>query len=277
MHKPHLHLAAAALSLLAAIAASPADARERLRIATEGAFAPWNATGPNGQLVGFEIDLARDLCRRMDTDCDIVAHDWDGILPGLDQKRYDAVIAGVMITEERARRVDFTQAYATDPAVFAVRRGSPLAAALPAPERIDLSGDEEAARAAVTAIGAVLAGRVVAVQTSTTHAQMLAQLFPGVSVRAYDTIDQAAFDLAAGRVDALLSAQTVLTALNADGSLQPIGPSFTRGPIGQGAGMAVRKGNDKLRARLDRAIAAAIADGTTARLSDRWFHFDVSP
>lgn len=265
-----------ALFALALLCTAPAAA-ETLRIATEGAFAPWNTTTPAGQLTGFEVDLAQDLCRRLDAECQLVAQDWDGILPGLDQGRYDAVIAAVTITPERAQRVDFTRAYAADPAIFAVRADSPLLASLPAAGRVDLSAEPSLAQPAIGAVTAALAGRTVGVQTSTTHAQLLERVFPGVRLKAYDTIEHAALDLTSGRVDALFTARTTVATITGRGRIAAAGPSFVHGPLGHGAGMAVRRGNEALRARLDHAIAQAIADGTTARLSASWFGFDVTP
>lgn len=270
--------AAAVAATIAAGAASfanqPSEPAPVLRIATEGAFAPWNATTADGKLVGFEIDLANDLCRRMRVRCAIVAQDWTGILPGLQQGRYDAVMAGVTVTIERAEAVDFSRAYAADPAVFAVRPGSELVGALPDVERADLStptGQRVASSAAQA-----LDGKVIAVQASTIHAHMLEALFPRVRLRFYETVDAAALDLSAGRVDAMLTARTSVESLRAaGGNLIPAGPAFSGGVLGGGVAVAVRKG-DQLSARFTQAIASAAEDGTTARLSGRWFGADLS-
>ena len=84
-------------------------------IATEGAYAPWNFTGAGGKLDGFEIELAHDLCGRMKVKCEIVAQDWDGIIPALNAKKYDAIMAGMSITDERKKVIDFTAPYANSP------------------------------------------------------------------------------------------------------------------------------------------------------------------
>ena len=85
---------------------------QNLKIATEGAYAPWNFTGAGGKLEGFEIELANDLCGRMKVKCEIVAQDWDGIIPALNAKKYDAIMAGMSITDERKKVIDFTRPYA---------------------------------------------------------------------------------------------------------------------------------------------------------------------
>jgi len=261
-----IRLSALVAVLFALVA--PATAQP-LRIATEGAYPPWNTTSPDGKLIGFEVDLAQDLCRRMQVECDIIAQDWDGILPGLQQGRYDAVMAGVSITEERAKTVDFSTAYAADPAVFAVAPGSPLIATFPTLARVDLDAPDAATRDAIATVAAALRGRTVAVQTSTNHARMMVAVFPDVTVRTYDKADYGALDLAAGRVDALLGARSAI------GTAVAVGPSWIRGPLGNGVGVAVRKG-DTLSGRISAAIAQAAADGTTAALSQRWFGHDVS-
>ncbi|MCG5238382.1 transporter substrate-binding domain-containing protein [Azospirillum doebereinerae] len=261
------------VAVILGLLTAPAGA-ETLRIATEGAYPPWNATEADGTLVGFEVELAGDLCRRMATECAITAQDWDGLLPGLQQGRYDAVMAGVSITEERRRAVDFSRAYAADPAVFAVPAGSPLVTAFPAGGRVDLGVDGELLRGTVAAIGAALAGRTVAVQTSTSHARMMQALFPDVAVRTYDKADHAALDLVAGRVDALLGARSAVAAIQG-GPTVVVGPGFSHGVLGQGVGVAVRKG-DELANRFTTAIIDAARDGTTAALTRKWFGYDAS-
>ena len=87
------------------VAASGAVAQEKtVKIATEGAYAPWNFTSAGGKLEGFEIDLANDLCARMKVKCEIVAQDWDGIIPALQAKKYDAIMAGMSDHRRSARR-----------------------------------------------------------------------------------------------------------------------------------------------------------------------------
>jgi hypothetical protein len=85
---------------------------DTVKIATEGAYEPWNFTGAGGKLEGFEIDLANDLCARMKVKCEIVAQDWDGIIPALTAKKYDAIMAGMSITDERKKTIDFAGPYA---------------------------------------------------------------------------------------------------------------------------------------------------------------------
>ena len=117
------------LGLLAAsLAIGGAAAQEKtVKIATEGAYAPWNFTGAGGKLEGFEIDLANDLCARMKVKCEIVAQDWDGIIPALQAKKYDAIMAGMNITDKRLEVINFSHAYAATPHGWGVMKDSPLA------------------------------------------------------------------------------------------------------------------------------------------------------
>ena len=93
---------AAAFSLVAVASVQAQD--KVLTIATEGAYAPWNFSGPNGTLDGFEVDLAKVLCERMKVKCEIVAQNWDGIIPSLTARKYDAIMAGMSITPKRDGR-----------------------------------------------------------------------------------------------------------------------------------------------------------------------------
>src|SRR3954463_12795645 len=117
------------IALLAGtLAVGFATAQDRtVRIAVEGAYAPWNFTGAGGKLEGFEIDLANDLCARMRVTCEIVAQDWDGMIPALNAKKFDAIMAGMNITDKRLEVIDFSRPYASGLHGFATMKDSPLA------------------------------------------------------------------------------------------------------------------------------------------------------
>ena len=98
-----------------------------IRIGTEGAYPPWNNLNSAGELEGAEIDFGNEACERMGVTCEWVTQDWDGIIPALLQGKYDIIIAGMSITEERKEKVNFTTGYMTDGARFAVLKNSGLA------------------------------------------------------------------------------------------------------------------------------------------------------
>src|SRR5215207_8339034 len=122
---------------------------ETVKIATEGAYEPWNFTAPGGKLEGFEIDLANELCNRMKVKCEIVAQDWDGIIPALTAKKYDAIMAGMSITDEHKKTIDFSNPYAAGPNSFLVSKDSPLAKMPGTGQSFNLSTQQAAAEKAI--------------------------------------------------------------------------------------------------------------------------------
>jgi len=272
------------LALLgSALAIGGAAAQEKtVKIATEGAYAPWNFTGAGGKLEGFEIDLANDLCARMKVKCEIVAQDWDGIIPALQAKKYDAVMAGMSITEERKKTIDFAGPYANSPNGFLVAKNSPLAKMPGMGEAFNLSTQQAAAEKAIEAYKPLLKGKTVGVQGSTIHSNFADKYLKGTAeVREYKTTEQHDLDLAAGRIDAVLADATAIIGtlekpeFNKDYTLA--GPSITGGLLGAGVGVGLRKGETELKKSFDEAIQAAIKDGTVKKLSEKWFKIDTTP
>jgi len=98
--------------LLMTISFAYAGDWSKIKIGTEGAYPPWNGTNAAGELEGAEIDLVFDLCKRMKAECELVAQDWDGIIPALQNGKYDAIMAGMSITAERMEVINFSQGYA---------------------------------------------------------------------------------------------------------------------------------------------------------------------
>lgn len=251
---------------------------ETVKIGTEGAYPPWNFTGPGGKLEGFEIDLISDLCPRMKVKCEIVVQDWDGLIPALNARKFDAIVAGMLITDERMKAINFSRNYATGSANFLVRKGIPFAG-LPEGKIIDLGVDPAAAKAAAAEMLPKMKGLVVGVQGSTPGVKMMEQMFPGVEVREYKTTEQHDLDLAAGRIDAILAGPVALDhTLKSLGSDKFVfaGTAFTGGYLGSGQAAGLRKSDTKLKQMFDEAIGAALADSTVSKLATKWFGRDIS-
>lgn len=263
-----------------ALAASlqSAHAADKIRIATEGAYAPWNFSGPNGTLEGFEIDLANDLCKRMNRECEIVAQNWDGIIPSLTAGKYDAIMAGMSITPKREEVIAFSTPYAAAINSFAVLDDSDLAG-LPMAGK-PLSVDSEAAGPVLEEIAKLVGGKTVGVQGSTTASSFMEQYFKDAAdVREYKTTEEHNFDLVSGRLDAVVANATVLAAAMEKEDMagtKLAGPLFSGKVFGM-IGIGLRKEDTALKADFDAAITAARADGTVKTLSEKWFKLDVSP
>ncbi|CAO3417407.1 Nopaline ABC transporter, substrate-binding protein NocT [Azospirillum endophyticum] len=272
-------LALGAMMAVAAAGAAGAKEWKTVRIASEGAYPPWNATDTSGKLTGFEVDLGNDLCKRMKVTCEFVAQDWDGIIPALQQGKYDAIMSAMTITDERKKVIDFSVPYGTEPSVFAVLTDSPLAKALNlGAERVDLS-DQGKAKPTLDKLADVLKGKSVGVQVSTIQADFMDKHLPKVTMRTYDKIDNAGIDLASGRVDAMLGDRSVVEAVvkATPGKMVIVGPNFIGGVIGEGMGVGLRKDSADLKAMFDKAIGEALKDGTVKKLSTQHFGYDISP
>lgn len=277
----HLLRAAAALAFAAAPTLSAA-AKDwtRVVIATEGAYAPYNLVRPDGKLDGYEIELAANLCPRVKLDCSFVAQDWNGIIPGLQAGKYDAIMSGMSITPKRLEVIAFSIPYAQSPTTFAVMKDGPLATLRDTGKRVSLD-DKPAIEAEVAALAPALQGHVIGVQVSTIQADLLNTWFKGLAeVRTYGKTEEHDLDLQAGRVDLVVAATNYfVSTLSKPGGEQMklVGPLFVGGLLGQGSGIGLRKTDTDLKALFDKAIGEAKADGSMKALSLKWFRTDVVP
>src|SRR6185437_6531135 len=157
-------------------------------IAMEGAYEPWNLTDSSGKIVGFEPDLIMDVCKRAGLECKIIAQDWDGMVPGLKAGKFDVIMDGMSITDERKKEIDFTKPYAVSPGAFLAPKDSPLAKATGAGTLINLDKDKAAGEVAIKSVQAALKGKTLGVQVSTTHANFASQYLKGIAtVKEYKT------------------------------------------------------------------------------------------
>ena len=251
---------------------------DSIRIGTEGAYPPWNAKDESGKLIGFEVELANWLCIYMKADCTLVEQDWDGMIPGLIMRKYDAIMAGMSITDERMKTINFSQGYADEVASLAVMKGSSLEG-MDTPKAINLSTGGGKAKKALKTLTAALAGKTIGVQTATINQNFLESGDVGsVKVRTYKTQDEVNLDLAAGRIDAALAAAVAFTdyAEKSGKAVVLVGPTFSGGAFGNGVGVGIRKDDTDLLKSFNKAIDTARKQGKISELATKWFGFDAS-
>jgi len=235
-----------------------ADAKKKVRIGTEGAYPPFNMVNKSGEVEGFDIDIAKALCKEMGMEPVFVVQDWDGLIPGLVAKKFDCIIASMSITDERKQKVDFTNKYYLTPARFVAKKGAGFT--------ISKEG---------------LKGKSVGVQRATIHENFVRDMLgDSVDIKAYATQDEANMDLVAGRVDLVIADATVLLGgfINTDAGkgYEFIGPGYTdKKWFGDGIGIAIRKGDKELKEKFNKAILAIRANGVYKKINDKYFNFDV--
>jgi len=241
-----------AISLVAALVfAGTASAADKIRIGTEGAYPPFNQIDASGNVIGFDVDIAKALCEQMQADCVIVTQDWDGIIPGLLAKKYDAIVASMSITEERKKAVAFTDPYYSNSLRFVAKKGS----------EIDPNN---------------LKGKTIGAQRATISGSYLEDnLKDVVDIKLYDTQENAYLDLGADRVDAVLADMLV----NYEWLKSDEGQDFEfKGEaidIDDKIGIALRKDDTDLVKRFNEALAAIRADGTYDKINAKYFPFSI--
>ncbi len=241
-----------AIALAASLAlAGPALAADKVRIGTEGAYPPFNQIDASGKLIGFDIDIANALCAEMKVTCEFVTQDWDGIIPGLLAKKYDAIIASMSITDERKQKVDFTDRYYSNSLSFIRKKGASI-------EQANLKG------------------KTLGAQRATIAAEHIEKMYgKNVDVKLYDTQENAFLDLEAGRIDVMVVDFGVgYNWLNSDA-----GKGFEffgkNADVGDHIGIAIRKGDKELADKFNAAIKAIRASGVYSKINAKYFPFDI--
>lgn len=239
-------------ALTAVLLGGQAVAADKLRIGTEGAYPPFNEIDNTGKAVGFDLDIAHALCEKMGAECSVVTSDWDGIIPALNTRRFDFIVASMSITDERKRAVDFTDPYYTNKLQFV------------APKDSDFKVDKD-----------YLDGKTIGAQRATIAGQWLEEdLGDLVDIRLYDTQENAYLDMASGRIDGVLAdvfVQYEWLQSDAGSDFEFKGdPVFDDDKIG----IAVRKG-DPLRERLNKALKEIVEDGTYEKINAKYFPFSI--
>ena len=229
----------------------------KLRVGVEGAYPPFSWKEPDGTLKGFDIDIAYEVCKRLNRECVLIEQEWDGMIPALLAKKFDTIIASMSITAERKKKIDFTIKYYNTPAGVVAKENA----------EFDRSNEG-------------LKGKRIGVQRATIHQCVAEKMFPDAELVLYANQEEVFQDLAVGRLDAQISDS--LQAV--EGFLkQDMGKGFAfLGEmiedvecLGIGVGFAVRRNNAILRDSLSTAIKAIRADGTYKKINDKYFEIDI--
>ena len=249
-------IAGVALSILAS--ASFAKEWKTLRVGVEGAYPPFSSVNKKGELVGFDIDFTYAVCAAMGVKCVLVTQDWDGMIPALMARKYDAIIASMSITAERQKKIDFSEKYYATPVRFVAKKG-------------DFSDINNS----------TLKGKSVGVQRAATHDSYITDLYGDVvDIKRYGTLEEARLDLISGRIDLVLS--DIMTSdasfLKAEGgeAFEFVGPEINDVKyFGVGVGIGLRKRDKDLKKLLNQAIKDIRKSGQYDHIRKRYFDFDI--
>ena len=226
----------------------------QIRFLTEDDYPPFNFQGPDGQLAGFNVDLARAICAELAVPCTIQRRSWDLLIPSLDDNSGDAVIASLAINDDTRKQVDFTAPYFQAPGRFVLRRDSLLKDIAPA----------------------TLGDRSVSVVAGSRHEAFLTAFYPKLTRVTFETPALARTAVKAGRVQMHFGDATTLSywlnGSEAGGCCEFRGGAFTDPRFfGDGVGVAVKKGNTILRRALDYALARLARRGVYGELYLKYF------
>ena len=251
-----LTLAITGLTMSIGLLAADAYAQDKLKLATEGTYPPWNYRDPSGKLVGWDIEIGYALCERMKAQCEFVAQEWDGIIPGLNAKKFDLIVASMGITAKRKEQVAFSNRYKDTISTFVAKKGVIK----------DTSVD-------------ALAGKRIGVQRGSIQHDYLTKTYTKSDIVIYDKTTDVELDLLADRVDLML--QNKLTSFSGffkkpeASGYEFVGADLKGGLLGEGSGIAMRKEDDQLRERVNKALAEIIADGMYEKISIKYFPFKL--
>jgi arginine/ornithine transport system substrate-binding protein len=234
-----------------------APVKEKIRIGVEGAYPPFSQVTSDGKLVGFDIDIAHILCANMNADCELITQDRDGIIPALLAKKYDAIVASMSMTDEHKKKVAFTHRYYQSPARFIHKKG--------ASDTISKEG---------------LAGKNIGAQRGTVSDKFITGEFgEGVTIKRYDTQEEAYLDLKAGGIEMVFADAFVLLEFlgKEEGkNYEFIGKNYTdQKYFGEGIGIALRQEDTVLRDKFNTAIGNIRKNGAYEMIREKYFEFDI--
>lgn len=276
-----LHGLIVASALAAGTSAALAKDWTKIIVGMDVSYAPWAYTDASGKFLGYEVDLANDLCQRMKIECELTSQPWDTIIPSLQAGKFDAIIAGMNVTEERLKQINFSIPYAASPRAFLTTKSSDYAKLPLSEATLDLDKDADAVQKQIDAMRSEIKGATIGVLTASSNTTFVEKYFKDIAqVRQYKTAEQYVLDLQAGRVDIAFDTLPYLMGVlkGADGGeMVVVGPKLAGGLLGSGAGVGLRKSDVELKEKFDKAINDAKQDGTIKRLTIKWFGADLSP
>ncbi len=254
-----------AAALCALTAAAPAGA-ETLRVGMECTYAPFNYRTPEGEMAGYDVDVAQGIAQRIGADLEYVCQEWDGMIPALLANKFDLIVASMSITEERKEKIDFSIPYR-------VSVGRILGAKDAGLKLFDDAG---------APIPDAFAGLRFGVERASTYAKWVEARLPGAEVSLYDGAQPMLLDLQNGRLDIAITnpMKAYLDFLSKENGagFEFVSPALDEPEFfGPGVGVGLRKDNAELLARIDEALAAMIADGSLETYSRKYFPFSIYP
>jgi ABC-type amino acid transport substrate-binding protein len=252
-----------AILLSLALAAPALAAGEPLTVGTDCEYAPYSSKDAEGNLIGFEIDLALEIGKRLGREVNFECTRFDSAIASLNTHKFDALFDTLSITEERKKQVDFTIPYRSNSARFGTTAAFDI-------EPFDAEGKPNLAG---------LAGKVIGVQGATVYETYVAQAFAGVKTLSHEKLPNLYEDLRTGRIDLVLASTSNIwggLVSKDEAAFKFIGPDIDDPAFGEGVGGAVRKG-DPLLADLDKALQAIMDDGTFEAINKKWFPFSLLP
>jgi len=242
-----------AASCALAMIAGTAQAQDRnLRIAFDIPYEPFEYRDENGELTGFEVELATAMCEELNANCEFVIQAWDGMIPGLLARKFDIIMSSMSITPERAERVLFSEPYYITPGGWF------------GPESFNTD---------VTDMDA-MKGKNIGVQRGTTMDTYVTENMGGVvSIKRYTTAEDMVLDLEGQRLDAVFVDYPVgeQTILNREG-FKEVGESVK---LGDGVGVAMRKRDTQLAEDINAALKKLKEDGTYDAIMEKYFSYDI--
>ncbi|SHE42895.1 amino acid ABC transporter substrate-binding protein, PAAT family (TC 3.A.1.3.-) [Modicisalibacter ilicicola DSM 19980] len=262
MQASRLFFTAGLLAISASLLPGQAFARDydEVRLAVDVPYEPFEYRTPEGELTGFEIDLGNAVCAELDIQCTWVEQAWDGIIPGLMARKYDAIMSSMAITEERAQQVLFSEPYYTTPSAWITSKG----------RDIDISDKES------------LEGLTVGVQRATLQDNYVTDLYGDVlEIRRYASADDVITDMETGRLDLTFMdypiAEAAIDIDTEESEFKRIS-DFIKEPekyFGKGVGVAFRKRDKELAGMFNEALATLKENGTYDEIMKEYFSYDV--